>query len=302
LSLTNLQIPSRNLTRITAKDREFNEKKHQVIIFVYPKAKLTDRALERQATRALALVLVSRLGLSRSLLDRSLLCRSTVGDSTVLCRRRVCLLLLLHLLLPAALQSLEVDLGDSLVESLALRSRDLELLGRRHAGSIAVGKSTRAPSGAAANLAVVAEQVESGLVAERHVDDSVVGERAHGGDGGALLATALGRGADEQARVLAPEAAGLPLLAGVVPEGPPLGGEVAVAGGDAHQEGVVLLEGRGVGHLGDRAVLFGSVHLGEDLLGEGLGDAVEVDLAAGLADALGLSLGELLDVAIGGVL
>ena len=63
-----------------------------------------------------------------------------------------------------------------------------------------------------------------------------------------------------------------------------------------------MLEGRGVGHLGDRAVLFGSVHLGEDLLGESLGDAVEVDLAAGLADALGLSLGELLDVAIGGVL
>jgi hypothetical protein len=44
------------------------------------------------------------------------------------------------------------------------------------------------------------------------------------------------------------------------------------------------------------------VHLGEHLLGEGLGDAVEVDLAAGLADALGLGLGELLDVAIGGVL
>jgi hypothetical protein len=44
------------------------------------------------------------------------------------------------------------------------------------------------------------------------------------------------------------------------------------------------------------------VHLGEDLLGEGLRDAVEVDLAAGLADALGLGLGELLDVAIGGVL
>jgi hypothetical protein len=44
------------------------------------------------------------------------------------------------------------------------------------------------------------------------------------------------------------------------------------------------------------------VHLGEDLLGEGLRDAVEVDLAAGLADALGLGLGELLDVAIGGIL
>jgi hypothetical protein len=268
--------------------------------------KLTNRALERQATRALALVLVSRLGLSRRLLDRSLLRRSAIGDSTVLCC--VCLLLLLllllllHLRLRATLQSLEVDLGDSLVEGLALRGRNLELLGRRHAGSIAVRKSTRAPSGAAANLAVVAEKVESGLVAERHVDDSVVGESAHGGHSSALLSTALGRGADEEAGVLAPEAAGLPLLAGVVPEGPPLGGEVAVAGGDAHQEGVVLLEGRGVGHLGDRAVLFGSVHLGEDLLGEGLGDAVEVDLAAGLADALGLSLGELLDVAIGGVL
>jgi hypothetical protein len=44
------------------------------------------------------------------------------------------------------------------------------------------------------------------------------------------------------------------------------------------------------------------VHLGEDLLGESLGDAVEVDLAAGLADALGLGLSELLDVAIRGVL
>jgi hypothetical protein len=44
------------------------------------------------------------------------------------------------------------------------------------------------------------------------------------------------------------------------------------------------------------------VHLGEDLGGEGLGDAVEVDAAAGFSDALGFGLGELLDVAIGGVL
>jgi len=44
------------------------------------------------------------------------------------------------------------------------------------------------------------------------------------------------------------------------------------------------------------------VHLGQDILGEGLGDAVEVDGAAGFSDALGLSLGELLNVAIGGVL
>jgi hypothetical protein len=200
------------------------------------------------------------------------------------------------------LQSLEVDLGDSLVEGLALLKRNLELLGRRHARSVAVREGTRAPSGATTNLAVVTKQVESSLVAERHVDDAVVSKSAHGSNSSALLSTALGRGADEQTRVLAPEAAGLPLLAGVVPEGPPLGGEVAVAGGDAHQEGVVLLEGRGVGHLGDRAVLLGRVHLGEDLGGEGLGDAVEVDAAAGFSDALGFGLGELLDVAIGGVL
>ena len=298
-----MQTPLRDPTRTKKEDQESNEKKHKVIISVYPKAKLTDRALERQATGALALVLVSRLGLSRRLLDRSLLRRGAVGNSTILCRRRrVCLLLLFHLLLSATLQSLEVDLGDSLVEGLALCGRNLELLGRRHARAIAVGEGTRTPGRATTNLGVVTKKVEGGLVAERHVDDSVVSEGAHGGDGGALLSTALSGSADEEASVLAPEAAGLPLLAGVVPEGPPLGGEVAVAGGNAHEEGVVLLEGRGVGHLGDRAVLFGGVHLGEDLLGESLGDAVEVDLAAGLADALGLSLGELLDVAIGGVL
>ena len=200
------------------------------------------------------------------------------------------------------MQSLEVDLGNGLVERLALSGRNLQLLGRRHARAIAVGESTRAPSRAATDLAVVTEKVEGSLVAERHVDDAVVGEGAHGRDSGALLSTALGRGADEQTCVLAPEAAGLPLLASVVPEGPPLGREVTVAGRDAHQEGVVLLEGGWVGHLGDRGVLLGGVHLGQDILGEGLGDAVEVDGAAGFSDALGLSLGELLNVAIGGVL
>jgi hypothetical protein len=44
------------------------------------------------------------------------------------------------------------------------------------------------------------------------------------------------------------------------------------------------------------------VHLGEDLIGESLGDAVEVDGTAGLTDTLGLSLSEGLDVTPGGVL
>ena len=164
------------------------------------------------------------------------------------------------------------------------------------------GEGTSAPSATATDLAVVTKKVEGGLVAERNVDDAVVGESAHGGESSALLSAALGAGADEQAGVLAPEATGLPLTAGAVPEGPPLRGEVAVAGGDAHEESIVLLENGGVGDLRDGVVLRGSVHLGQNLLGEGLGDAVEVDGTAGLADALGLGLGEGLDVSPGGVL
>ena len=79
-----------------------------------------------------------------------------------------------------------------------------------------------------------------------------------------------------------------------------MGGEVAVSRWDAEQESIivhdVLDRDKGVVRLG------GSVHLGEDLIGEGLGDAVEVDGTAGLTDALGLSLGEGLDVTPGGVL
>jgi len=164
------------------------------------------------------------------------------------------------------------------------------------------GEGTSAPSAATTNLAVVAEEVEGGLVAERNVDDAVVGKGAHGSERSALLSTALGAGRHKQASVLAPEATSLPLLAGVVPEGPPLGGEVAVAGGDTHKEGIVLLKDGGVGDVGDRRVLGRSVHLGQNLLGEGLGDAVQVDLAASLTNALGLGLGEGLDMSPGGVL
>jgi hypothetical protein len=94
----------------------------------------------------------------------------------------------------------------------------------------------------------------------------------------------------------------LPLLASVIPEGSPLRGEVAVASGDAHEEGIVLLEDGRVGDLRDRSVLRRSVHLGQDLLGECLGDTEQVDGAAGFSDALGLGLGEGLDMAPGGVL
>jgi len=75
----------------------------------------------------------------------------------------------------------------------------------------------------------------------------MVGQSRHCGKSGALLSTALGAGSDEEAGVFAPVGTGLPLAAGGVPEGLPLGGEVSVAGGDAEEEGVVLLQCLGGG-------------------------------------------------------
>ena len=101
----------------------------------------------------------------------------------------------------------------------------------------------------------------------------MVRERAHGRQRRALLPPALRGRRDEEAGVLAVVAARLPLLARVVPKGLPLGGQVAVARRDPEQEGVVLFE-LVRGDEGDRGRLAGCVHLGQDLLGEGLFDSV----------------------------
>lgn len=164
------------------------------------------------------------------------------------------------------------------------------------------GEGAGTPGAATTDLRVVTEEVEGGLVAEGNVYDTVVSESAHGGERGALLSTTLGGGRDEQTSVLAPEGTSLPLATGLVPEGAPLGREVAVAGGDTEEEGIVLLEDGGVGEGGDGAILGRGVHLGEDLLGEGLLDLVEVDGTAGRLDALGLSLRKGLHVAVHRVL
>ena len=85
---------------------------------------------------------------------------------------------------------------------------------------------------------------QTGLVAkclritQGHIDDPVMGQGGHARDGGGFLPAALGGRADEEAGHLAVEAAALPQPAGLVPEGLPLGGEVAVAGGDAEEEGL----------------------------------------------------------------
>jgi hypothetical protein len=82
----------------------------------------------------------------------------------------------------------------------------------------------------------------------------------------------------------------------------PLSGEVPISGGNAKQEAVILDEGLGIFEEGDIAILGGSVHLGEDLVGQSLGELVDVDLSASSLGTLLLGLGELLDVAVHGVL
>jgi len=69
-------------------------------------------------------------------------------------------------------------------------------------------------------------------------------KRAHSRQGSTLLASALGSGGDEDAGVFAVVTPGLPLRACVVPEGFPLGREVACVG---DEESVLLLRnGMGV--------------------------------------------------------
>ena len=102
----------------------------------------------------------------------------------------------------------------------------------------------------------------------------MVREGAHGRQGRALLSSALRGGADEDTNVFPVEPATLPLLAGLVPEGFPLGGEVAVSGWDTEEEGVVFFE-LVRGDDRDGAGLAGGVHLGEDFLGKGLLDSAD---------------------------
>lgn len=171
------------------------------------------------------------------------------------------------------------------------------------------------------DLFQVRQEPEGSLVAERNEVETVVSESAHGSNGGRLLTTTQGTRGDEQTGILAPVAAGGPDAAGLVPEGLPLGGEVAEAGGDAEEDGIVLEQvsrlSDGVGGLG------GGVHLAEDVGGEGFGnpgvpismngthksrlkdeeDSLEdIGLAACGFDTLLLSLGQLGDVAVHGVL
>lgn len=125
------------------------------------------------------------------------------------------------------------------------------------------------------DLVEVGEEREGSLVAKGHVDETVVGEGAHRGESGRFLSTSKGTSGDEETSVAAVEATGGPDTASTVPEGLPLSREVTVTGGDTEEDGIVVKELLGLLQDGDGRLL-GSVHLVEDLLGEGLRDPNDV--------------------------
>lgn len=77
---------------------------------------------------------------------------------------------------------------------------------------------------------------------------------------------------------------------------------IPVSGWDTEKETIVLLEDGGVGQSLDVRWLCWSVHLAEDFFGKSLLNLVEVALSTGLSDTGGLGLGQLLYVAVHGVL
>ena len=133
-------------------------------------------------------------------------------------------------------------------------------------------KSSGSPRRPTPHRGQIGQGPKGGGVTQRDIDQAVVGEGAHRRQRRALLAAALGSGADEDANVLAVVAARLPLLPRLVPEGFPLVREITEPRRNAEEEGVILFELVGSDE-GDGAGLAGSVHLGEDLLGEGLFDS-----------------------------
>jgi len=245
---------------------------------------------------------------TRSLLDLLKLLRSLVllfGSSGILFSLGRLVGVRRHLRrslgLAATMQSTG-ELGNSLVEVLSLDLSKLELLGRGLARTVSTSEGTGAPSTATANLREISQDTEGLGVTEGDIDEAVVSE---GGDSvlsSGLLTTTLGGGRDEDTGHLAPETTRSPLLASLVPESLPLGGEVSVTGGDTKEEGIVALKDGGVVEGRDDGGLGRSVHLGEDILGEGLGDLEEVGRAASLLNTGLLSLGQLLDVAVHRVL
>jgi hypothetical protein len=117
----------------------------------------------------------------------------------------------------------------------------------------------------------VHEARESVFVSQWDKVDAMVNECRETIDYSRLLSTTGRPGGDERAREFAVEGTGTPELTGRVPEGFPLRGEVAITGGYAKEEGVIIGE---LGHLKNGVGGLGRcVHLVEDFLWEGLANS-----------------------------
>ncbi len=133
--------------------------------------------------------------------------------------------------------------------------------------------SSSSPRRASVDLGQSRDLLKGSLVSERDVDDAVVYKSRHGGNNSALLPTAWSGSRDEDTRVLAPQSSRCPQTAGGIPEILPLRWEVSVTSWDTNQESIISRENFG----GDNwdVWLSRGMHLGENLLWQGLWDSME---------------------------
>jgi len=204
----------------------------------------------------------------------------------------------MHVIHGDGLRSL-AQLGNVAVEALALDLGDLKLELGGLARTIGTSESARTPGRATVGLGGVGQLCEGSGIAKGNEGDAVVSEGREARNNGRLLSTTETTGGDEHAGELAVQLALLPELACAVQESLELSGHVTVASGDAKEEAIVVSEvagsDDGVRRLGR------CMHLGQNLLGESLGNLVDGDLTTGSFDAPLLSLGNLGDVAVEGV-
>lgn len=127
------------------------------------------------------------------------------------------------------------------------------------------GKRACAPWATTVNFGQIGQRGEDRLISQRDKDDTMMGQRAQGCQGGGFLASSQGAGGDENPGILAPICSGLPLLTGVVPECLPLSRKVPVASGNAQEKTIIFRKSSGIDE-GNIFRLARGIHLGKHLL------------------------------------
>lgn len=192
--------------------------------------------------------------------------------------------------------SLDIGVDDiGKVFTLSLGHREVNV--DRLTATVTSSDGTSTVSANTVNLVQVG-LLSEGAVTQRNVVDSVVDKKGNGGEVRSLVTTVLGSSRGEGGSEFANERAGSPETTSLVEEGADLGRSTAVAGGEAENESVVLLEGiRGDdGEARDGGLV--GVHLAEHFFREGLSELVNVDSGTSGLGALNNLLSELSDMSI----